>query len=209
VNTAVLPVYYLPNIHYFSRLFLFDDFLLDDREGFERQSYRNRCYIAGANGILPLIIPIQNRGTGQLTREVKIDNTNNWQRVHWQSIRSAYGKTPYFEYYADSLQTHFTGSCDSLFEYNVAMLKTLLKLAGMPKPHITPASEVQLSESHTRIAELIHPKKDYTLDSAFLPQRYMQPFEDRLGFIPNLSIIDALFNLGFGTRDYLRNCIPE
>jgi hypothetical protein len=206
VNTVTLPLFYLPNIHYFSKLLANDNVVLNDREGFERQSYRNRCYIAGTNGLLPLIIPVQNRGTGLLTKDVKIDNTNNWQRIHWQSIRSAYGKAPYFEFYADALHIHFTQKQDLLFAFNLGLLHTLLKLTGIPAA-MTSFSSTEKGETGAYGAEFIHPKKDYTLDGSFMPTRYMQTFEERLGFIPNLSIIDALFNLGPNTMEYLRKCI--
>lgn len=206
MSSAVSPLFYLPNIHYFSKLLAFESILLNDLEGFERQSYRNRCYIAGANGRLALIIPVQNRGNGQLTKHVKIDNSSGWQRIHWQSIRSAYGKAPYFEYYAGSLQPHFTRPCNYLFEFNYDLMHTLIKLMGIEVEIRLASSQPDAAQSVPG-AEFIHPKKDYTQDTSFHPQRYIQTFEERLGFIPNLSIIDTLFNLGPGTVAYLRKCI--
>lgn len=204
---AVLPVHYLPNIHYFSRFLLYDKIVLDDAEGFERQSYRNRCHIAGANGRLSLIIPVKNRGTGQLTKHVRIDNTNDWQRIHWQSIRSAYGKSPFFEHYADYFQPFFTQKCELLFEFDLALLKVLLKLIGIEEEKLIFASGWNGEDELVNTGEFIHPKKDFTPDGSFYPQRYMQAFEERLGFLPNLSIIDALFNLGPDINKYLEKCV--
>jgi hypothetical protein len=204
---ASLPVHYLPSVQYFSKFLLYDKIILDDKEGFERQTYRNRCYIAGANGKLPLIIPIQNRGNGQLTKNVKIDNTNNWQRIHWQSVRSAYGKAPFFEYYADHFLPMFTTRFELLFSFDLELLKLLKKLIGIEELKIVLASETDPAENLIPAGEFIHPKKDFTGDKTFHPARYLQAFEERLGFLPNLSIIDALFNLGPGTTEYLGKCL--
>ena len=204
---AILPFSYLPNIHYFSKFLLYDKIVLDDLEGFERQSYRNRCHIAGANGRLSLIIPVQNRGTGLLTKNVRIDNTIDWQRIHWQSIRSAYGKAPFFEHYSEYLSPFFQQKFDLLFEFDFELLKVLTGLIGFPENKLVLTSKTD-STDIIHAGEFIHPKKDFSLDKSFAPKRYMQAFEERLGFLPNLSIIDALFNLGPGTMEYLKKCIP-
>lgn len=204
---AALPVHYLPNIHYFSRFLLYEKIVLDDLEGFERQSYRNRCHIAGANGQLSLIIPVKNRGTGQLTKHVRIDNTNDWQRIHWQSIRSAYGRAPFFEYYTDSLSSFFQQRFELLFEFDLALLKVLIKLVGLPQDKLGLASELKDEKDLINAGEFIHPKKDFTLDNSFHPKRYMQAFEERLGFLPNLSIVDMLFNLGPEVKVHFEKCL--
>jgi hypothetical protein len=200
---VLLPAHYLPNIHYFSRVVAAELAVIDDVDAFERQSYRNRCYIAGANGRQALIIPIKNRGTGLLTHDVQIDNSNNWQRIHWQSIRSAYGRTAFFEHYADKLAPFFTRRFDSLFQFDFELIKLLIELLRIEPGKVILASEFSGAKPTVSAREMIHPKKEFSLDPSFQPSRYMQAFEGRHGFMTNLSIIDALFNLGPGTVEYL------
>src|SRR5438067_444287 len=100
----LLEPHYFPCIRYISKLYLFDEVIIDDDGHFEKQSYRNRCHIGGANGLVTLTVPVHDSRKEIAIRDVKIDHHISWERQHWQSIRSAYGKSPYFEHYAEKIE---------------------------------------------------------------------------------------------------------
>jgi hypothetical protein len=199
---AILEIHYLPCIQYFSKLYLYDTLIIDDESPFEKQSYRNRCTIAGANGVIDLIIPVHQSRKKIPVAEMLIDNHSHWQRQHWQSIRSAYGKTPFFEHYAYRLEIFYQKPVDSLFEFNLQLMETLLGILKINPDRmalLSESGELSATEKNelTDLRNTIHPKQKYHIaDPEFQFRHYIQAFEEKLGFIPNLSIIDLIFNAG-------------
>lgn len=185
-----------PNISWWAFALSTDEVLFDISGHFEKMSYRNRYCIAGANGLITLSIPLQQGRNQRLPlKEVQIANKEDWQTQHWRTITSAYRRTPYFEHYEHSLQTLFDRPFERLIDFNFAAIHWLKQ---------------QLKTSFSeRIAD--HFQKDYE-DSAFdIRQKqkpsaekksvegypkYYQLFEDRIGFQPNLSMLDLLFSEG-------------
>ena len=198
MNVALLYLPYLPNLFWFSNYLNNESILIEHEEKFVKSSFRNRCVIAGANGVQVLSIPLTGgRDHAQFYKEVRISHHYNWGKKHWQSIRSAYGSAPYFEHYADKFLPLFEKHFEYLFDFNLALLEVLLRSLKMNK-HFDFTSTYEKSNLELMDLRLIK-----SADEEINLLRYYQVFENKNGFIPNLSIIDAVFNLGPETKNYL------
>lgn len=195
----LLETQYLPPIQYFTKLASGEPVYIEQWEHYQKGTYRNRCHIAAANGLTRLTIPlIKGKNEQQAIREVRIAYFEPWQRQHWQSIRSAYGNSPFFEFYADALQPFYEKPFPFLFDFNLELLQTLLKLLRMDvKLQLTDAYVEVVPPDWTDLRNAIHPKPHLQKpDPHFTPKPYHQVFEDRYAFLPNLSMLDGLFCLG-------------
>lgn len=198
---AVLPMFYLPPIEYFSRLNVYKpDILIEREEHFPKQTYRNRANIYSPDGVLSLVIPVV-KGSKVHTpvKDVKISYDFNWQRLHWLSLQACYRSSAYFEYYEDDFAVFYEDRQDFLFDYNASLLMLVLKLLKINMP----VNYTQTYEAgYNGIADFrntIHPK----IASAYPQKPYFQVFEERKGFLKNLSIADLLFNQGPQSINYL------
>ncbi len=198
---AIFPLFYLPPVEYFSKLLENKNHLfLENAEHFEKQSYRNRASIHSPNGKLDLIVPVV-KGSKNHTKvkDVKISYDFNWQRLHMLSLQTSYRSSAYFEFYEDDLMPFFEKRWDFLFDYNEELFNVLLRFLKLNLVYdYTNEFEKDLSES-LDFRSSIHPKrsaKNYV-------NTYFQVFEERNGFIPNLSIVDLLFNQGPQSNKYL------
>jgi len=190
-----LTTAYLAPVEYYAALAKADTVLLEHCDNYVKQTYRNRCHIAAANGSMVLSIPVEKGSTAkQLTRDVRISEHSGWQMNHWRSIESAYNSTPFFEYYKDDLIPFYEKKWDFLWDFNQEIQVKILELIDLqPKIIMTSEYRATLDENILDLRESIHPKKDNQTE-LFKP--YYQVFEQRFGFQPNLSIIDLLFNMG-------------
>lgn len=135
--------------------------------------------------------------------DVKINYEEDWQRQHWQSIRSAYGNSPFFDFYADYFSSFYEKKKYShLLDYNTELLKLILKLLKLDKKIILTETFVA-PENEMDFRSLISPKVPIENDTSFQPKHYLQVFEDRHGFIPNVSIIDLLCCVGPASKEIL------
>lgn len=186
---------YLAPVEYYSALAKADTVFLEHCEFYEKQSYRNRCNIAGANGQLALTIPVEkSKGARMLTRDVRISEHSDWQLQHWRSIESAYNSTPFFEYYKDDLLPFYEQDWTFLWDFNIEIQAKMLELLDLQVDiQLTKEYKVDFDENVLDARNSIHPKKETDTGSL---KKYYQVFEQRFGFIPNLSIIDMLFNMG-------------
>jgi hypothetical protein len=209
-STALLFTSYLPPLSYFAMLKSYGKVQIEQHEHFPKQTYRNRCHICSANGLLKLTIPVR-KGEQEHTRirDVRISYDFQWQKVHWRSIETAYRCSPFFEYYEDKLAPFYEKETRFLFDFNQELLDVLLPLAGIScdlsyteKYRKDPGPEVDDYRSS------LHPKpgKDRNAESLRYPE-YMQVFSDRTGFLPNLSIVDLLFHEGPNAAAYLGQCL--
>ena len=203
----LIEAHYLPNIQYLTKFLLFERVIIDDTENFGKQSYRNRCYLTGANGLISLIIPVHNSKSGLPINDIKIDNATRWQHVHWQSICSAYGKTPFFEHYAHGLEPFYSNNEEYLLPFNLRLTRLImgwLKIAPDRLVLKSAANETVTVDMHNQI----HPKEKYNKeDQYFNMQAYSQAFMDRYGFVANLSILDLIFNEGPAAINILQRSI--
>ena len=209
-STALLFSSYLPPIQYLTKFLKYEKILIERWEHFPKQTYRNRCCIYSANGKLQLTIPIQHgKDEHQIMKDVKIANDFDWQKIHWKSIETAYRCSPFFEFYEDEFISFYKKKYNYLMDYNEELLKAILKLLmlNISVTH-TSSYETDYPENIIDYRSVIHPKKEKEkLDNNFSPIQYSQVFSDRHDFIPNLSIIDLLFNQGPSAIEILKSCI--
>lgn len=197
-KNILLSTAYLPPIDFFISIGGSIFSLLDDTEYYQKQTYRNRACIYAPNGVQSMIIPVQ-RPYNIPIRDVKIEYQTPWQRNHWRSITAAYNNSPFFEYYQDLFYPFYSQKTTFLFDYNWNLIHLILKLLNESKPiHFLSQNSESIKELKT-LTTLITPKKP----SLNHYKTYYQVFNDKYGFIPNLSIIDLLFNLGPKAQDYL------
>ena len=206
---VLLSAAYLGPVQYYTKFLQYDKVFVEAQENYQKQSYRNRCLILSANGILPLIIPVAKDQPKVITKDIRIDNTLSWQKNHWNAIESAYSASPYFEFFIDDLipfyKKHYTYLLDFNLELQNMMLEVLeIKISVSITDHFIkhPASETD------DFRHAIHPKKSTNKhDRYFHPAFYYQVFQDKYGFIPNLSILDLLLNEGSNAENILRQSI--
>jgi hypothetical protein len=194
---------YLPNVQYFSKL-LYGETIVEQHENYLKQTYRNRCEILTANGIMALTIPVKHSGTKIKIRDIQIDYTENWQRLHWRTIDTAYRSSPFFVYYADDFMPFYSNEEKFLFDLNCKMLDKLLELIGLK-------TKIHLSDSYRHDYDMdyrnsITPKNKPD-DPEFAPASYYQVFGEKFGFQPNLSIFDLLCNEGNNSYSIIKNCL--
>lgn len=201
-NSIILSASYLPPVSYFHAIAKNEgNIVLDKYEHFPKQTYRNRAKIATANGILDLIVPIQHGRKEHISmKDIKINYDHDWQRLHWLSMQTAYRSSPYFEYYEDEFKPFYEAKQEFLFDFNVAQLELILKCLKIKRTiHFAETFE-KVYEEDLDLRNVIHPKKESILSN---PKPYYQLFEERHGFLPDLSIVDLIFNQGPQSKSYL------
>lgn len=177
-------------------------------ENFIKQTYRNRCVIATTNGLQTLSIPVEKFDNRKCEiKDVRISDHDNWRHRHWNALLSAYGESPFFEFYQDDIRPFFERKWDYLFDFNTEIMYTMCELLDV-RPKISCTDEyVRTDETgaNTDVAdfrEAIRPKHPAS-DSEFIPKPYYQVYGRKIGFQPNLSILDLLFNEGNEAIFYL------
>jgi hypothetical protein len=208
-RTALLSTTYLGPIHYFTKFLLYTNICIEIYENYTRQTYRNRCIIFGANGKLSLSIPVLKGDEHKIrTKDIRIDYQKQWQKLHWKSIESAYRSSPFYEYYIDDITGFYRKKYDFLFDFNMEIIYTLLKMLDLNITiEFSDKFITNVNDHFEDMRDLIHPKRSYRADQTFLPVEYTQVFNSKHGFIPNLSIIDLIFNEGPDAVEILKRSI--
>ena len=213
---AIISTEYLPPIDYFRVIKRFPEWEIEQFENYQKQSYRSRCHIYSANGLLPLIIPVdRSSGLSIPVREIKIDNSKDWQKQHWRAIVSAYNSTPFFEYFRDDFEPFYNKNFNFLFDYNTQFLRLLMDLLNI-RQEIKFTSEFRHDyggDSSDLLCydfrNTIHPKRKLTQNQKELISNpadqnghnsYHQLFSEKFGFIDGLSVIDLIFNEGVSAK---------
>lgn len=198
-DTIYLSSNYLAPIEYYQKLVQYPNIVIEQHDHYIKQTYRNRCNIVGPEGEQSLIVPIiKPNADKQCMKDIRISDHGNWQHQHWQAIKSAYKNSPFYDYYEDDFITLYSHNQESLFEFNQKLQDIVCSLLDIT-PNISYTTEFKTSfkENELDFRDVIHPKKDYTIeDPEFISKQYYQVFEQRHQFIPNLSILDLLFNMG-------------
>jgi hypothetical protein len=209
-DLIILPLTYLGPVQYFSKFFSERNLAIEQYDNYCKQTYRNRCIIYGANGPVVLVIPVKRmKGKKNPVKDIAIDYETDWRRLHWRGIVSAYNSSPYFEFYMDSFEPYYLKKYNFLVDYCYSLTSQVLQLLDVDtNPALT---EEYLFPGDDRIYKdfrsLIHPKINFKEDNSFSSLVYKQVFSEKFGFIPNLSIIDLLFNLGPEAAGLLRKSI--
>ncbi|MDR0332498.1 MAG: WbqC family protein [Dysgonamonadaceae bacterium] len=194
---------YLAPIEYYSTLFRAEQAVIEIHDNYQKQSYRNRCMIAGANGAISLSIPIEKPSTAKCKmKDIRISEHGNWQHLHWNAIISAYNSTPFFEYYEDDFRPFYEKKQSFLHDFNEELRQLICRLIGIQTLVSYSETYIQtIPDTASDFREIIHPKKPSIVDTPV----YYQVFAEKNGFIPHLSIIDLLFNMGNESR-FCLNC---
>ena len=199
MNSLIYPTSF-PNIAHFWAIVNSDSVYFEVCDNYQKQSFRNRAEIYGANGKLALTVPVSySQKNRQLYKDVRIANEEKWQIQHLKSLQSAYSMSPFFEYYIDDLMPLFETHFDYILDFNLKcfdILSDSLQLNLSPKH--TSVFEKDTTDK-TDFRNLV--KRNFKVESF---QPYTQVFTEKHGFIPNLSILDLLFNEGPNTELYLK-----
>jgi hypothetical protein len=202
-HKVILSTAYLPNVQYFSKL-LHGDVIIEQHENYLKQTFRNRCEILTANGTMPLTVPVKRRAAKIAIRDAEIDYVDDWQRLHWRTINTAYRSSPFFVYYVDDFLPFYERKEKFLFDFNCKMLDKLIELAGLKTEITLSGSYLHGDGNMADYRSLIVPKNKPD-DPGFSPVPYYQVFNAKFGFQPNLSILDLLCNEGNNSYTVIKN----
>ena len=201
MNTALLSTTYFGPVQWYQKLNRYSQIRIEACESYQKQTYRNRCIIATTQGTQILTVPVEKASQ---IRDVRISEHGAWRHLHWHALLSAYGESPFFEYFADDIRPFFEHRWDWLLDFNEAIVHTMCELLDI-HPKIT---RTQTFTSHGKpsdcddFRETIRPKHTPS-DPHFLPRPYYQVYQHKHDFLPNLSILDLLFNMGNESIFYL------
>lgn len=193
-----IPTYF-PSIIQYAAIFKADSVTFEMEDNFQKQTYRNRCYIYGANGKLSLNIPVKHKTSEKRkqTKDTLVENDFPWQQQHLKSLQSAYRASPFFEFYEDDLLPIFTKKYTYLQDVNIDTFLFIADALDLPKKY-NKTTEYQVNALND-FRNLAIAKKE------LIPvmEPYIQMFDDKHGFIPNLSVLDLLFMEGPNTVSFL------
>ena len=199
MTTALLQTTYFGPIQWYQKLCSFDRCLVEQHDSYQKQTYRNRCIIATANGQQALTVPVEHTDEKTLVKDLRISDHNQWRRIHWNALQSAYNESPFFDYYADDLRPFFERRYTYLIDFNEAIRQQVCELIDI-HPHVAYTTHYHSLPSEDGLQAddfrcVIHAKHP-TPDADFEPRTYWQVFQHKHGFQPNLSILDLLFCMG-------------
>jgi len=197
----LLSTAYAPPISYFAKLYEYQGKVigLEAQEHYLKQSYRNRCRILSPNGVQALTIPVeQSLSLKTRIRDVRISEHGSWRHLHAQALRTAYGASPFFEYYADELLPFYERRYSFLWDFNEELLRVLTRQLQLEVNWSATEEFADPAEECPETCDLryvIHPKKRHSVAGLMRPP-YYQLYQDRFGFVEELSILDLLFEMG-------------
>jgi hypothetical protein len=204
---CLLSTTYFGPVQWYQKLYRHGNVLVERHETFQKQTYRNRCLIATTQGVQALTVPVVHEGAGSdpgaavPIGSMRLSDHGNWRHLHWQALQSAYGESPFFEYYEDDVRPFFNERrWELLIDYNEAIRTKMCELLDIhptvawTTEYVKPADADHL-EPATDFRYAIRPKHPLP-DPDFEPRPYYQVFAQKHGFLPNLSILDLLFNMG-------------
>jgi WbqC-like protein family len=213
-QVAIMPLHYFPTVEYLTKFVQYKNFLIEGCENYQKGSFRNRCYIATSLGGTPLSIPLKKgKNSQQSIRDVSIAYDVNWQKQHWQSIKTAYGSAPFWMFYAPIFEKFYTKQYPFLFDYNYEILETILQTLKIKKDiTLSFTTSYDKYPQNTDLSQEYRERVDFRSafnlkDTHFVGKKYGQVFEDKVGFLPNMSALDLLMCCGNQSLDVLKNSI--
>ena len=191
--SVLLSTTYFGPIQWYQKLYRAERVEIEQWESFRKQTYRNRCLIATTNGIQALTVPVEHSDS-PLIKDIRLSDHGNWRHLHWNALQSAYGESPFFEYYQDDIRPFFEKHWEFLLDFNEAIRLKMCELIDI-QPNVSYTKEFVSEENMASFRDVICPKHPQD-DPDFTSRRYYQVYEQKHGFLPNLSILDLLFNMG-------------
>ncbi|MCK0115318.1 WbqC family protein [Gelidibacter sp. F63206] len=191
---------YFPSIAQCVAMIQAEKVIFEVCDNYQKQTYRNRMTIYGAQGKIPLTVPvIYSQKNRQLYKDINISNDEKWQDLHWKSIQSAYSSSPFFEFYEHDLTHLFTEETTNLMDFNFRCLDAIMECL-QHELKLESTSEFELNPTHQKdFRYLVNHRKE--TEQPLKP--YVQVFDDKYGFISNLSVLDLIFNEGPNALLYL------
>lgn len=201
MNILLHPTYF-PSIAHFIAMEKSREITFEICDNYQKQTYRNRTYIYGANGLLKLSIPVLfSQNNRQLYRDIKIATTGNWQTLHWKSLLSAYSTSPFFEFYKDDFAPLFEIKTNYLLDYNLKCLEVVCDALQLDITYTKTNLYEKEPQQFMDVRHLVNARKKQVYNF----EAYTQVFQVKHGFLSNLSILDLLFNEGTNALNYLEN----
>ncbi len=204
MTSVLLQTTYFGPVQWYQKLNRYDRCIIEQYDSYQKQTYRNRCIIATANGTQSLTVPVEHETVDSKhesikTKDIRISDHNQWRRVHWNALQSAYNESPFFDYYADDIRPFFEKKYTFLIDFNEEIRQTICELIDI-RPHVEHSTIYSSPceggfEVGSDFRDVIHAKHPQP-DPDFLPKPYWQVFQHKHGFLSNLSILDLLFNMG-------------
>ena len=184
---------YFPNIHQFTQIIKANNILFEVSDNYQKQTFRNRTYIYGANGKLGLFIPvIHTHKNRELFKDVKISYESNWMDLHLKSLQSAYRSSPYFEYFEDDFIKLYSEKEKFLADFNIKCIRLISSLLDLDLVYKISGEYVEKTNDIIDLRDLSNARKEKKIDTP----KYIQVFESKHGYINNLSILDLIFSEG-------------
>lgn len=206
MTTALLSSTYFGPIQWYQKLNRYDHCVIEQHDNFIKQTYRNRCVIPTTNGLQSLSIPVTTVADSPTSKtpmkDIRISDHGNWRHIHWNALTSAYGESPFFEYYQDDIRPFFERKWEFLIDFNMEITQKMNELLDI-RPTISLTDEfVSSVNGMVDFRDVIRPKHA-GYDADFNPKRYYQVYQQKMDFQPNMSILDLLFNEGNESVFYL------
>lgn len=193
---------YFPNIHQFTQIIKADNILFEASDNYQKQTFRNRTYIYGANGKLGLFVPvIHTHNNRELFKDVKISYDSNWMDLHLKSLQSAYRSSPYFEYFEDNFVKLYSEKEKFLVDFNIKCIKLISNLLDLNLNYKISNEYIEKTNDIIDLRGLSNARKEKKIDTP----KYIQVFETKHGYLNNLSIVDLVFSEGPNSVSLITN----
>jgi hypothetical protein len=193
---------YFPNIHQFIQIIKANNILFEVSDNYQKQTFRNRTYIYGANGKLGLFIPvIHTHKNRELFKDVKISYESNWMDLHLKSLQSAYRSSPYFEYFEDDFIKLYSEKEKFLADFNIKCIKLISNLLDLDLDFKISNEYVEKTNDIIDLRDLSNARKEKKIETP----KYIQVFESKHGYLNNLSILDLIFSEGTNSVFLMNN----
>ena len=198
MNIILHPTYF-PSISHYTAMVQAEEITFEVEDNFQKQTNRNRMYIYSPNGLQLLNIPVKHsKEKHQKFKDTRIENDFDWQKNHFKSLEAAYRTSPFFEFFEDDFAPIFEKKHEFMMDLNFQIFEIVNECLGIDLPFTKTNEYFHEIEDKTDFRYLVNGKKD-----TFVNDEYTQVFEEKHGFIPNLSILDLLFNEGRHAKEYL------
>ncbi len=203
MSNILFSTSYFPPVSYLRAILRSDKVIIEQHENFVKKTYRNRCRIYSANGVINLTVPVVEATRKKiLIRDVKIDYSTDWQKQHFKSIESAYNSSPFYEYLIDEFTIVFNKKHEFLFDLNMYILRKLIELLEI-NPIIEFNDSYEVTPSDRVDCRSIIQQKSEKENPFVSAKAYKQVFSEKYAFQKDLSMLDLLFNLGSESYSYL------